>query len=261
VVVGGDRQFVAGPAGGLAREQVGLAQEVRHERGGGQVVQLGGRAELLDLAGVHHGDRVGHRHGLLLVVGDVHERDADLGLDPLQLDLHPPAQGQVQRAERLVEQQHLRVVDQRAGQRDPLLLAAGELGGTAPAVPVELDQGEHPLDLGGDLALAPTTQAKGDIFVHVEVGKERIALEDGVDGPVVRPQPGDVLGTEQHPARRGLVQSGDHPQRGGLAAAGRPEQREERAGRDDEAEVVDRRDGAEPLRHPVKLEIRQSGAP
>ena len=32
----------------------------------------------------------------------------DLGLDPLELDLHLPAQLQVEGAERLVEQQHLR---------------------------------------------------------------------------------------------------------------------------------------------------------
>jgi hypothetical protein len=37
------------------------------------------------------------------------------------------AQLQVERAERLVEEQHRGVVDERAGQRDALLLAAGEL--------------------------------------------------------------------------------------------------------------------------------------
>jgi len=58
-------------------------------------------AELLDHAVAHHRDPVGHRQRLLLVVGDVDERDADLALDPLQLDLHLLAQLQVQRAERL----------------------------------------------------------------------------------------------------------------------------------------------------------------
>ena len=64
---------------------------------------------------------------LLLVVRDVDERDADLLLDVLELDLQLPAQAQVQRAERLVEQQRARAVDERAGERDALLLAAGEL--------------------------------------------------------------------------------------------------------------------------------------
>ena len=61
----------------------------------------------------------------------------DLGLDPLELDLHLPAQLEVERAERLVEQQHLGPVDERPGQGDPLLLAAGELRrlACAPAAP------------------------------------------------------------------------------------------------------------------------------
>ena len=80
-------------------------------------------------------------------MGDVHERDPDLGLDPLELDLHLPAQLEVEGAERLVEQQHLRAVDQGPGQRDPLLLAAGELRGLALAEPLELDQLEHLGDL------------------------------------------------------------------------------------------------------------------
>ena len=67
------------------------------------------------------------RHGLLLIVRHVHERDADVLLDALELDLQLLAQAQVERAERLVEQQRARPVDQRAGERDALLLAAGEL--------------------------------------------------------------------------------------------------------------------------------------
>ena len=48
-------------------------------------------------------------------------------LDPLELDLHLPAQLEVEGAERLVEQQHVRAVDQGPRERDALLLAAGEL--------------------------------------------------------------------------------------------------------------------------------------
>ena len=124
---------VAGGVDHVGADQVGLAEEVRHERRRGVLVELAGRAHLLDHAVVHHRDGVGHGHGLLLVVGDVHEGDADLGLDPLELDLHLPAQLEVQRAQRLVEQQHAGLVDQGAAERDPLLLAAGELGGLAVA--------------------------------------------------------------------------------------------------------------------------------
>jgi hypothetical protein len=77
---------------------------------------------------VHDGDLVGHRHGLLLVVRDVHEREARPPLDALELELQLAAQAQVEGAERLVEQQGLGTVDQARGERDALLLAAGELG-------------------------------------------------------------------------------------------------------------------------------------
>ena len=83
---------------------------------------------------------------------DVHEGEADLELDPLELELHLPAQLEVERAERLVEQQHLGPVDERAGQRDPLLLAAGELRWLALRVVAELDQLERLGHLRLDLA-------------------------------------------------------------------------------------------------------------
>ena len=94
-----------------------------HTRAGVEL-PAAGRAELLDPSGAHHGDAVGHRHRLLLVVGHEDERDPDLALDPLELDLHLLAELQVERAERLVEEEHLRVVHEGAGQRDALLLAA-----------------------------------------------------------------------------------------------------------------------------------------
>ncbi len=72
---------VLGRAGDLAGEQVRLAEEVGDERGARQVVELRGRAHLLDRALVHDGDGVGHGHGLLLVVRHVEEREADLLLD------------------------------------------------------------------------------------------------------------------------------------------------------------------------------------
>jgi hypothetical protein len=54
------------------------------------------------------GQAVAHRERLLLVVRDVDEGQPDLLLDLLELDLHRLAQLQVERAERLVEQQDLR---------------------------------------------------------------------------------------------------------------------------------------------------------
>ena len=81
-------------------------------------------ALLLDPAVAHDDDHVAHRQRLLLVVGHVDEGDPDLALELLELDLHLVAELAVERAERLVEQQHRRVVDERPSQGDALLLTA-----------------------------------------------------------------------------------------------------------------------------------------
>ena len=47
-----------------------------------------------------------------------------LVLDTLELELHLLAKFQVERAERLVEEEDARAVDERTGQRHTLLLAA-----------------------------------------------------------------------------------------------------------------------------------------
>ena len=76
------------------------------------------------------------------------------GLDPLELELHLLAQLEVERAERLVEQQHARAVDDRPGERDPLALAAGglaRLAGLVAGEPHELERSSgaaSPLRLG-----------------------------------------------------------------------------------------------------------------
>ena len=45
-------------------------------------------------------------------------------MQPLELELHALAQLEIERTERLVEQEHVRLVDDRAGERHALLLAA-----------------------------------------------------------------------------------------------------------------------------------------
>ena len=66
-----------------------------------------------------------------------------------ELVLHALAQLLVERAERLVEQDQLGLEDERARQRDALLLAAGELRRPALAEPAELDHVERGFDPPG----------------------------------------------------------------------------------------------------------------
>ena len=114
------------------RVDVRYADEVGHEGRLRVLVDLGGRAHLLDDALAHDGDAVAHGERLFLVVGHVDEGDADVALQLLELELHGFAQLGVERAERFVEQQHGGLVDQRPRQGDALLLAARQLARLAP---------------------------------------------------------------------------------------------------------------------------------
>ena len=113
--------------GGGAVEHVGGADEVGDEAVGRVLVDVAGLADLFDAAVVEHRQPVAQGQRLVLVVGHDDERDADLALDRLQLDLHLFAQFEVECAERLVEQQHPGPSDQCAGQRDALTLTARQL--------------------------------------------------------------------------------------------------------------------------------------
>ena len=115
--------------------------------------------------------RVDERHRLFLVVGDDDEGDAGLLLDVHDFELRVLAQLLVERAERLVEQQHLGLLGERAGQRHALALAAGQLMRLALGERRELDQIEHllhavlALGVGHLLVL----EAVADILLHRHV--------------------------------------------------------------------------------------------
>ncbi len=119
---------------------------------------------------------------------DVHERDADVLLDALELDLQLLAQAQVERAERLVEQQRARAVDERAGERDALLLAAGQLGRLALAEVAELHELERLVRARADIVLGdlPPLEPEGDVLLDAQMREQRVGLEDGVDVALVR---------------------------------------------------------------------------
>ncbi len=97
--------------------------------------------------------------------------------------------------------------------------------------------GHLALDLG--LRLLPHLQAEGDVLVDGEMGKERVALEDEAGVAPPGRKMGDVAVAEPDRPRRRLDETRDHAQRRRLAAARGPEQHEELAVGDVEADVVD----------------------
>ena len=75
----------------------------------------------------------------------------------------------VERAERLVEQQHARLDRERAGQGHALALAAGELRGIAVGEALEVDEPQQLVNAGFDLLLRllADREAKGHVLATV----------------------------------------------------------------------------------------------
>ena len=118
-------------------------------------------------------------------MGDVDEGQADLLLDALELDLHLPAQLEVEGTERLVEEQDVGPVDQGPRQRDALLHATGELVRLLAAGVAELDEVEGVLRLGLEVLVTAAPQPEGDVVHDAHVREERVGLEHRVDVALV----------------------------------------------------------------------------
>ena len=142
---------------GLDRDgkHVGLTDEAGNERGLGPVVNLFRRANLFDGATIENHDAVGEFYRLVLIVGD---EDGGVAGTVVKIAQPVPELATdlgVERAERLVEQQETRLDRKRAGERDTLALAAGQLRRIAPAEIAELDQVEQFADTSADRRRGP----------------------------------------------------------------------------------------------------------
>ena len=126
---------------GLGHVHGRRADEAGHEEVDRVVVEHLRGVDLLQHAPLHHGDPVGHGHGLGLVVGDVERGDLEVALDAGDLGpgLHP--QLGVQVGERLVHEERARLADDGPAHRHPLALTAGEVPRLAGE---ELLEAEHP---------------------------------------------------------------------------------------------------------------------
>src|SRR6201999_3302473 len=101
------------------------------------------RVELLDLPGPHDRDPRAELQCLGLVVGDVDRGEPQLVVELARLVPQLRAQAVVEVAQRLVEQQELRLADERACERDALLLPSTERARQAIVLRVALDEAER----------------------------------------------------------------------------------------------------------------------
>ena len=113
--------------GGGPFEDVGAGQRGDHHAGRARrAARPGPRAAPAGRVSIT-ADPVGQRGGVLERVGDQQGRERELAEEVGELVADLPAGDRVERAERLVEQQHARVAGERARERDALALAAGQL--------------------------------------------------------------------------------------------------------------------------------------
>ena len=195
---------------------------------------------------------VGQVDGLVDVVRDEHDRDADLLPHPQDevLKLEPGLR--VHRGEGLVHQQQVRPVGQGAGDRHPLLHAAGQLPRVVPALVSEADRRQDVRDPLRPLrpARAPGPQRQVDVAGHGEPREQRpaVVLEHDPDPGGHRAQRGAL---EQRLPGRGRRQPGQAAQQRGLARPARPDHAGELAPRHVERDVRQR--GPRPGRAGVDL--------
>ena len=217
------------------------ADEAGDEQVGRPLVALERRSQLPEVAVLHHRDAVTHRHRLDLVVGDVDGRRTEALLELRDLGAHLHPQLGVEVGERLVEEEHRRLADDRPTDRDPLPLAAGELARLALEQVGDVEDlrrlGDEPFDLGG--RRLADAQAEVDVLAHRHVGVERVVLEHHRDVAVLRRQVVDDPAADRDRAAGDLLEAGHHPQRRRLAAARRTHQHHELVVADLEIELPD----------------------
>ena len=174
---------------------------------------------------MHVDDGVGHTGGEFHFVGDQHHGHATFG-QGLNHTQHFAGELRVERGGHFVEQHHLRLHRQRAGDRHTLLLAARELLGVRLCL---VGQAHLLQGAGGDLAglgrghVLHGLGGECDVLLHGEVGEQVVALEHDahvlaqlaqVDGRVVHGMAADLDG-----AAVDDLQPVDAAQRGALARA------------------------------------------
>ena len=107
------------------------------------------------------------------------------------------------------------------------------------AQPHEVEHLGHP---GAALGAGQPVQAEGDVGRHVEVGEERVVLEDQPDAPLLRRDPpgaGDLAPAQLDRPRVGPLEPGREPQQRRLAAPGGADEGQHLARRDLEVDGPD----------------------
>src|SRR4029077_14217173 len=143
---------------------------------------------------------------------------------------------------------------------DSLTLAAGKLRRIAVGEEVELHQFQQFMDaaldfgLGGPRSAREHAKSKRDIFKYRHVAEERVMLKNETDLAIANADVARVLAMEEHLAGVGCFEARDNSEQRRLARARQSQQRDQLAGLDMEADMIDRNEVAELLADVSKLD-------
>ena len=191
------------------------------------------------------GVRRGHR-----IVRDHHDGVAVLVDDLAQEGEHPPPGASVQCSGRLVGEHHLWPGDERPGDRDPLLLAAGELRGPVAQALLEPDARCNLAHGRAPRAAAVQAHRQGDVLRDRERRQQIEGLEHEPDplapqdGQAALAQPRQVGVAERDGAGSRPVEPRCDVEERALAGARRAHDGGERPAREPDADAVEGHDGA-----------------
>ncbi len=207
-------------------QNIALSDKISDKRILRFIINILRASHLLDVPIIHNNDGIRHGERFLLVMGHINEGDFKRLLYPFQLNLHLLAQLEVQRPQRFIQQQYPRMVDQRACNRDPLLLSARKLVDVAAVIPRKVYQLQHLLYTGFPFIFRylAQLQPKLNIFKYIQMRKQCIALEHRIDIPFMRRQVVDPKSVKKNVTRLGMDKSTDRPEGCGLSTAGRAKQ-------------------------------------
>ena len=219
--------------GGLRAKHLRFAEPVVfphkacRKPGGRIVVDSLRRGILLHITAIQNSNTVAHTHGLRLVVGHENGGDAERGGQVRQLVPHFLPKQSVQSGERLIEQNTPRPDGYGAGERNALLLPAGELMGIPLFKVLQMHGAQRVTNSVLQICcIFSCPQAEGHIFKHRHLRPERKVLKHKAEIPLLRRQ-ADLafLGKNAGIVQPDLaviwrLQSGNHPQQRRLSATG-----------------------------------------
>ncbi len=156
-------------------------------------------------------------------MGDEYKGDAEVALQGFEFNLHLLAELQVKGAQGLIKQQDFGFIDEGAGQRHALPLAAGQLRGAAAAETSQRHQGQRFLGLAVARCLVDAFdhQAVGHIIKHGHVGEKRVVLKDRIHVALIGRNTFRGDAEDFHVAGGGLLEARNEPEAGGFAGPGR----------------------------------------